>query len=120
MACRRSRSRAPVLAGFARWIDAQLFVCVRSLARASTSARIQRACTTAPAGLKRLTSPTKEPEPSSGGHLTDAPASANLPCALGDGRLQRKSSAWSSYPPWRSAARASSQASCVVTRLAVD
>ena len=31
--------------------------------------------------------------------MTDAPAAANLPCALDDGRLQRKSSAWSSYPP---------------------
>ena len=74
-------------------------VCVRSLARASRSARLQRARTTAPAGLKRLTSPAKEPEPSSGGRLTDAPAAANLPCALDDGRLQRKSSAWSPYPP---------------------
>ncbi|MEO0064043.1 MAG: hypothetical protein RLZZ377_469 [Chloroflexota bacterium] len=68
-------------------------------ARASRSARLQRARTTAPASLKRLTSPTREPEPSSGGRLTDAPAAANLPCALDDGRLQRKSSAWSSYPP---------------------
>ena len=87
-----------MLAGFARWIDAQLVVCVRSPARASRSARLQRARTTAPAGLKRLTSPTKEPEPSSGAHLADAPAAANLPCALDDGRLQRKSSAWSPYP----------------------
>ena len=27
--------------------------------------------------------------------MADAPAAANLPCALDDGRLQRKSSAWS-------------------------
>jgi len=31
-------------------------------------------------------------------HLTDRPAAANLPLAVYDGRLRRKSSAWSSYP----------------------
>jgi len=30
--------------------------------------------------------------------LTDRPAAANLPIAVDDGRLRRKSSAWNSYP----------------------
>ena len=38
------------------------------------------------------------PDLGSGGDLTDRPAAANLPCAVDDGRLRRKSSAWMSHP----------------------
>gem|GEM_PF-1075151 len=65
----------------------------------SRPGRIQNARTTAPARVERLASPAPRPDLGSGGDLTDRPAAANLPCAVNDGRLRRRSSAWNSYPP---------------------